>query len=202
MQFGSGRFAPAGWINFDASPFLIIQRLPLLGSILVRDAARFPSQVKYGDIRKGLLLPERSCKGIYASHVLEHMTLQDARTALKNTLAMLKPGGLFRVVVPDLEILARRYLDSTDPEASHVFLDKTLLGSRDRRVGVSFALRKFLGHSKHLWMWDRRSLELELIRIGFRSVRAAEFGDSEDGMFGQVEVNERFEDAVSMEARR
>ena len=46
------------------------------------------SNSEYGDIINGLPLPEKSCKAIYCSHFLEHLSLQDFRTALKNTFAI------------------------------------------------------------------------------------------------------------------
>lgn len=46
--------------------------------------------------------PDRSCEVIYADQVLEHMTGIDAARALTSeALRVLKPGGVFFVVVPD-----------------------------------------------------------------------------------------------------
>jgi ubiquinone/menaquinone biosynthesis C-methylase UbiE len=39
---------------------------------------------------------------IYASHVLEHLTMNDSRKALKEWLRVLKPGGYLDVAVPDI----------------------------------------------------------------------------------------------------
>ena len=53
VQYGCGLSCPAGWLNFDASPTLRLQRLPAIGRLFV-NSVRFPDRVHYGDIRKGL----------------------------------------------------------------------------------------------------------------------------------------------------
>jgi Methyltransferase domain len=59
-------------------------------------------------------VPDGIAEGVYASHVLEHLSYDDFWIALRNTHRLLKPGGIFRLVVPDLEIRARKYLNQLD----------------------------------------------------------------------------------------
>lgn len=47
---------------------------------------------------------------IYHSHVLEHFTRTEAREFIGECRRVLEPGGILRVVVPDLETIARLYL--------------------------------------------------------------------------------------------
>ncbi|HEX6859864.1 MAG TPA: hypothetical protein VF138_06660, partial [Caulobacteraceae bacterium] len=58
VQYGCGLSAPDGWLNFDASPTLRLQRLPLVGRLLTRGRVRFPEAVRYGDITRGLPLAD------------------------------------------------------------------------------------------------------------------------------------------------
>ena len=102
VQYGCGESSPDGWLNFDASPTLMAQRIPFLGNFIRRDKIAFPKSVKFGDVRRGLPVGDKSCAGVYASHVLEHLALDDFHTALKETFRILKPGGRFRALVPDL----------------------------------------------------------------------------------------------------
>lgn len=102
VQYGCGWSAPEAWLNFDSSPTLRFERLPLIGKLYTRNARRFPANVRYGDVVKGLPVADKSCDGIYASHVLEHLAFADFEKALTNTFRYLKPGGTFRLVVPDL----------------------------------------------------------------------------------------------------
>jgi hypothetical protein len=213
VQYGCGLCAGRGWHNYDSSPTLRLQRVPLLGPMLVRAAGgvRFPGQVRYGDICRGRLAPPGSCAGIYASHVLEHLSLEDFAAALRHTFQMLAPGGVFRLVVPDLAARARRYvaaLDAGAEDASAAFMRCTRLGLERRPRGLLGALRGHLGNAAHLWMWDEPSLARALREAGFGAIRRCAFSDGEDPMFREVEDEDRFVDRatgmaeLAMECRR
>jgi predicted SAM-dependent methyltransferase len=204
VQYGCGWSAPGEWANFDASLTLKWERIPILGRY-TKNARRFPANVRSGDIVKGLPVGDESCAGVYASHVLEHLTFEDFHTALQNTYRILQVGGIFRLVVPDLEWAAREYiarLDRGDPTASAFFLAETTLGMQRKERGPIALVRKLFNTSTHLWMWDESSIEQALKEHGFRQIRRCRVGDCEDPMFSFVEARERFENAVAMEARR
>ncbi|MFM1843768.1 MAG: hypothetical protein RLZZ490_2511, partial [Cyanobacteriota bacterium] len=112
VQYGCGFSAPHNWRNFDGSPTLYFERLPIIGNLYTKNKCRFPDNVEYGDIVKGLPISPESCDGIYCSHILEHLSLHDFRTALKNTKKVLKPDSFFRLVLPDLEYSIRLYTES------------------------------------------------------------------------------------------
>src|SRR5262245_11945291 len=111
VQYGCGWCAPDGWLNFDCSPTLRYERLPLIGRFYTTNATRFPDNVRFGNIVRGLPVQKTSCQGIYCSHVLEHLALEDFHTALSHTYDYLQTGGVFRIVLPDLAQLTRAYLD-------------------------------------------------------------------------------------------
>lgn len=203
VQYGCGLSAPTEWTNFDVSPTLRIQKAPLIGSLLKSQLnTTFPSNVCYGDITKGLPIAENSCDGLYSSHTLEHLSLQDFRVALKNSYKILKKGGIFRCIVPDLEHISRLYireLDNGDHQASVKFINNTLMGITERPRGVKGIMNAFLGNAHHLWMWDSKSLGEELRKAGFTQIRECSYNDSADEMFKFVENKERFENAVAFE---
>ena len=128
IQYGCGFSSPRGWRNFDASPTLRFERLPILGKLYTKNDKRFPSNVEYGDIVKGLPVKINSCKGVYCSHILEHLSLNDFRIALRNTHRILRPGGVFRFVLPDLEYHINKYHNSNSANASQLFMQETFLG--------------------------------------------------------------------------
>lgn len=202
VQYGCGWSAPEGWLNFDSSPTLRFERLPIIGRWYTRNARRFPANVQYGDIIAGLPVAPASCAGIYCSHVLEHLALDDFHLALQNTFRYLKPSGTFRLVLPDLEQLARTYLASNDPAAASHFMENAFLGTRHRARGLRAVATGVLGNSAHLWMWDQKSMTQRLEGVGFRDIRRAAFGDAEDPKFNAVENQGRFDGCLAMQCRK
>lgn len=199
VQYGCHHVAPAGWLNYDASPTLRFERLPLIGRLYTRNAARFPDAVRYGDIVKGLPVGPGSCSAVYCSHVLEHLALNDFRRALVNSRAMLRPGGLFRLVMPDLEHCARAYLHDPADDAAITFIQETMLGLEDRPRSLKQIAVAALGNSNHLWLWDFKATRKELLAAGFTAIRRAEFGDSADARFSAVEDRERWTNNLGIE---
>jgi SAM-dependent methyltransferase len=182
--------APDSWTNFDTSPTLRTQRIPVLGAMV--PGPKFPRNVRYGDIVLGLPLAEASCDAIYCSHVLEHLSLNDCRAAIRNTYKVLKPGRVFRLVLPDILAMVEEYRSSNDPRAALTFIENTGMSYPDRPRGMMGALRSWIGNSKHLWMWDYNSLSAELADGGFKDIRRAQYGDSGDEMFKAVENEGRW----------
>lgn len=204
VQYGCGLSAPKEWINFDASPTLRIQKFPLVKKLIGnRLNAVFPANVRYGDIVKGLPVDPNTCDAVYCSHVLEHLSLNDFRKSLANTFKILKPGRIFRCVVPDLEVLANNYLNALKTNSDTASIDfigkNTLLGLVDRPRGVKGIITSSFGNSHHLWMWDHYSLTAELSKVGFKKIRRASFNDSSLSAFKLVEDPDRFEAAVALE---
>ena len=94
VNLGCGaRFHP-GWVNLDVAP-------------------QSP-EVRQHDLREPLPFREASCAAVYGSHVLEHFTRPAAPIFLRECHRVLRPGAIVRVVVPDLETMARLYVKYLD----------------------------------------------------------------------------------------
>jgi predicted SAM-dependent methyltransferase len=93
-NLGCGNQICPGWINID----------------IVRTG---PSVVAH-DLSTGIPLPNASCEVVYHSHVLEHLKRPDAQFFMRECFRVLKPGGILRVAVPDLEQVCRQYLLTLD----------------------------------------------------------------------------------------
>jgi predicted SAM-dependent methyltransferase len=199
LQYGCGWSAPEGWRNFDASPTLRFERIKLIGKLYTKNKERFPDKVEYGDIVKGLPIDNESCDGIYCSHVLEHLSLEEFRVALKNTNKYLKPGGIFRLVLPDLEYSIKNYINDESPEAAKIFLEETYLGVKKRNRGLRGLIFSMLSNSDHLWMWDFKSIKAELEKHGFIKIKRAYYRDSLDLNFNNVEEESRWKNSLGVE---
>ena len=203
VHYGSGTSAPTDWINFDSSPTLRIQKTIIIGRLFKRFLnVVFPQNVLLGDIVNGLRITDNSCDGIFCSHVLEHLCHADLIIAINNTYKMLKPGGIFRMVLPDMEFYCNEYLSSlknNKSDACFKLMQDSLLGSKNRKKGFLNFIQSFYGNANHLWMWDYNSLSNVLLDAGFKKIRRCEFNDCEDKMFLSVEEKNRFDNCLSIE---
>ena len=68
----------------------------------------------------GRPLPSRSesFDGVFCEHVIEHFSLGDGERLAREVHRILRPGGCFRVIVPDAELLLRRYFDAPNEMVS------------------------------------------------------------------------------------
>lgn len=74
----------------------------------------------------GLPFSASSFEVVYHSHVLEHFSREDAVHFVGECYRVMAPGGILRIVVPDLEQIAREYLNNLQRA-----LDGELLAEHD-----------------------------------------------------------------------
>ncbi len=106
--------------------------------------------MEYGDIVSGLPLKKDTCAAVYCSHVLEHLTLDEFRSAIKESYRILKSQGLFRMVLPDLEHSINRYISNQSSAAAMEFMEETSLGRKYRARSLMEMIRSRFGNSQHL----------------------------------------------------
>jgi predicted SAM-dependent methyltransferase len=70
------------------------------------------SNVITHDLRQPLPFADARFAAVYSSHLLEHFSRPLAPVFLAECRRVLKPGGVLRIVVPDLETIARLYLEN------------------------------------------------------------------------------------------
>lgn len=140
LNFGCGkRFSP-DWVNIDFhSDSKCVQRVNLLS---------------------GFPFTDSTFDAVYSSHVLEHFDRSAARFLLSESKRVLKPGGVLRVVVPDLEASCLEYLRilrmPDGPEKRRVYpwimielLDQMVRMLRTGEMGA-FKRRVMLGADEEL----------------------------------------------------
>src|SRR5665811_1120477 len=90
LNLGCGRRFRDGWVNVNFTS-------TGLGVIAA-------------NLGNGVPFPDESFDVVYHSHLLEHFTKPAAASFLKECFRVLKPSGVIRVAVPDLEAIVRNYL--------------------------------------------------------------------------------------------
>jgi len=78
------------------------------------DVSGESSQVQPHDVRDSLPFPDDTFDVVYHSHLLEHLPKEQALPFCRECYRVLKGGGIIRVVVPDLERIAKLYLHALD----------------------------------------------------------------------------------------
>lgn len=90
LHLGSGSKAIDGWINIDS----------------------WPAQLSL-DLRWGLPFTDASADRVYLSHTLEHLFYpHEVHSLLSEIARVLAPGGIVRIVVPDIEIAIAAYVEN------------------------------------------------------------------------------------------
>ena len=56
-------------------------------------------------------LPDESCDFVFCSHVFEHIPHSRLPLVVSEVNRVLKPGGIFRMLTPNLEVLAKAFTD-------------------------------------------------------------------------------------------
>jgi predicted SAM-dependent methyltransferase len=90
LNLGCGSRHHPDWINIDIAP-------------------QDPGVIQY-DLSRGIPLADATCDVVYHTAVLEHIRRADAAAFLRECNRVLKPGGIIRVGVPDLEKICQIYL--------------------------------------------------------------------------------------------
>jgi len=62
------------------------------------------------NLRTGIPFEDETFEVVYHSHLLEHFTRDEAKDFICECKRVLKPSGIIRVVVPDLEAIVRTYI--------------------------------------------------------------------------------------------
>jgi predicted SAM-dependent methyltransferase len=112
LNLGSGPLQVApGWIGVDASAHLLVRWLPeaLLRRVLRHTdvGEQAAATVKRGrfvfwNLSNGIPYNDSSAEAVFSSHMLEHLTDTDAVTLLGEMRRVLVPGGIARIVVPEV----------------------------------------------------------------------------------------------------
>jgi SAM-dependent methyltransferase len=189
-------------LRFAVSPLLNARRRSRLDQMGGRLLAH--------DLSKGIPFETGSVDAVYHSHVLEHLDRPVAREFLKETLRVLKPGGICRIVVPDFEFLCRAYVQHVDrcqrdprQAASHEDFVESLLEQSVRREAAAASGRKglargmekiVLGDARrrgetHQWMYDRISLPYILKAVGYTEVAVETWTSSGIPGWDKVELD-------------
>ena len=181
VNIGCGPFGQDGWINFDLFPA--------------------PGVTMCVDARWGLPLADGAAKGIHVEHYFEHLepALERPRF-LAECRRCLQPGGILRIVVPDM----RKYIEAYLAPGWDVLNQVGCGGDRPQdafATKIEALNHVFVQDGEHYGGFDAEYLRHTLAKAGFDDIEQVGW---RTGRFpgGAIDREQHASYSLYMEARR
>jgi len=199
VNIGCGLAVASGWINIDGSLNALVATLPpFVHRYFYRltGARQYYSRDEYllllrehrfvhHDLRYGLPLADEIVDYLYSSHFIEHLFRKDAEYLLRESYRVLKPGGIIRISVPDLEYAITLYKD----------------GEKEKMLSNYFFVEDDNSYyARHKYMYDFDMLAEILDNINFINIQRCTF---RKGLTPDIEtLDNRAGDSLFLEATK
>ncbi len=207
LNLGCGTKTSELCVNIDWSMYMILRQnswalplvAPMIGPDRVERIKAMRGTMVRRNLKNGIPFPGGFADAAYHSHVMEHIPRDAVVGFHKEILRVLKPGGIQRLCLPDLEQLVHEYTrslaadDMTDDAARRhdtSVADMLEQCVRDAPAGARgrSAIRQrceimLLGDARargetHRWMWDRVNIRAVLSDAGFTDIKVRSWNTS------------------------
>ena len=174
IHLGCGPDIRPGFVNVD----LWANRAP-------QRAATDPLFINH-DLREGLPMEEGCASLVYSSHFFEHLDFETGLKMMRDCYRALRPGGRFRIVLPNLPAIFDAYLRRNTEWLS--LLDQFLWVPEFKTL-VDFVNYGAYQYGEHKYIYDTEKLQVVLKGLGYSTVEASVH---EDGLDPDNEVRRRY----------
>jgi len=174
LHWGCGQITPYGWVNSDIMAH--------------------PGVDVVADIRRGLPLPDGYFDYIVSLHALPELTYPEQEPALRELKRLLKPGGVLRLGLPDMNKAIQAYL-SKDVDYFLVPDDHAATISGKMIVQLTW-------YGLCRCMFTTEFTAELLRRAGFRDIAPCTFRQTHSEYPGIVELDNRELESFFIEARK
>ena len=171
LHLGAFDCAIDGWLNTDVTPHIYIAKIPgaagLLRAVGKLDDKKYEMHKRgqfraltYVDLTKTLPFADETVSAVFSSHVFEHLFPDEIARLIAEIRRVLVPGGVCRVVVPDLAKVVAQY----DPQSPERFL--SAMFEADTRAAVK---------NGHHWGFTGSSIKKLFEDCGFATADVLSF---------------------------
>lgn len=174
LNWGCGTITPFGWVNSDIMPI--------------------PGVEVVADIRGGLPLPSESFDYIVSIHALPELTYRELDGALAELHRLLKPGGVLRLGLPDMDKAIEAYRTR---DVDYFLIGDEVIHSPGGKMIVQLT---WYGRSRSLFTFDFIKELLE--RNQYAPVSRCAFRETESPFWGITELDDRELESLFVEAGR
>src|SRR5205823_3176710 len=128
------------------------------------------------DLRRGLPLAPGSCDYIYSSHFFEHLEYKQGLQLMRDCYRALRPGGTFRLALPNFKGLFEAYLRRNESYFDLVSIRELLPEVEpETETLVDYVNYGVYQAGEHKCIYDEEKLVLMLRKIGFATVAPADY---------------------------
>jgi predicted SAM-dependent methyltransferase len=172
VHVGAGDEIKPGWVNID------LMLRPPHG---FDPAAHADTVLINYDLRRGLPLEVESCELIYSSHFFEHLEYGQGLRLMRDCFRALKPGGTFRLALPNFRGLFEAYLKGDEAYVDGINIREVLPevepGTETFVDHINYGVYQY---GEHKYIYDEDKLILILKRIGYSRVAASDYREGID----------------------
>ena len=179
--------------------FLRIFASKFLSKERYQNIKKLPDNIIVHNLSKGIPFENNSIDAVYHSHLLEHIDYCNVNDFLAEIFRVLKPNGIQRIVVPDLYLLCKSYIDNYEHcEKTNIIskkhddyvsaileqsVRKEAYGSSKQNIFFRKIENIVLGDARkrgetHQWMYDKVNLTNLLYNAGFKEIKAQTYNSS------------------------
>ena len=218
LNIGSGPAVAPRWISIDGSWQARFAGNAIAAGLVSRFTGRqvghWPAGIRCLDVRRGLPFADNTVSVVYSSHMIEHLFRDEAAAFLREVRRVLAPGGICRIVVPDLRSMVRWYVErdgaaSASYEAPRSDTLMEMLGVSSQAApprSILGVYRRFTDFDRHKWMYDEPGLAALFRESGFAcpGARRSLESDIPRDLLAAVEKPDRIEGGagICVEARK
>jgi len=174
LNWGCGRVTPSGWLNVDRKPG--------------------PGVDLLCDVREGLALGAESLDYAVSIHALQDLPHVEVLPALRELRRVLRPGGVLRLGLPDLDRAIRAYLAG---ERGYFLVPDREVRSLGGKLAVQLL---WYGALRSMYTTDFAKELCE--RAGFLAVQRCNFRETTSPYPEIIDLDNRQEESLFVEAWR